>query len=136
VPDLRHAPGEGIEVKMKLLVTAAEPEIKAAVDPRFGRSAYFVVVDMDTLEWKAHVNEGIHASGGAGAQAAEFAARQGVDAVISGDFGPNAYHALAAAEIQMYLLGPTKTVWEAVSGLTAGTLEQMHASTTAGHHGG
>lgn len=121
---------------MKLIVTASAPGIDAVVDPRFGRGAYFVVVDSETLHWEAHENPGISASGGAGAQAAEFIAQHGAEAVISGDFGPNAYIALAAAEIKMYLLGSSKTVREAVANLAAGTLTQVQAPTGPGHHGG
>lgn len=121
---------------MKLIVTATAPELEAPVDPRFGRGVYFVVVDTDTLKWQAHENQGVNAAGGAGSQAAQFVAQQGADAVISGDFGPNAYIALAAADIKMYLLGTSKTVWEAVANFTAGTLAQVHTPTEAGHHGG
>ena len=121
---------------MKLIVTATAPDMEASVDPRFGRAAYFVVVDSGTLQWQAHQNAGVNAAGGAGAQAAQFAAQQGAQAVISGDFGPNAYVALAAAGIQMYLLGPSKTVAEAVANFTAGKLAQVNAPTGAGHHGG
>ena len=121
---------------MKLIITATEPEIAAAVDPRFGRGAYFIVFDTETLKWQAHENPGVNAAGGAGSQAAQFAAQQGADAVISGDFGPNAYLALAAAEIKMYLLGPSKTAWEAVANFAAGALEQVSAPTGVGHHGG
>lgn len=121
---------------MKLIVTATAPELEAAVDPRFGRAAYFVVVDTATMDWQAHENQGLNAAGGAGSQAAQFAAQQGVEAVISGDFGPNAYIALAAAEIKMYLFGPSKTAREAVANFTAGKLEEVHTPTGAGHHGG
>lgn len=121
---------------MKLIITAAGPDIQAEVDPRFGRGAYFIVVDTDTMQWEAHENQGVNAAGGAGSQAAQFIAQQAADAVLSGDFGPNAYLALAAAEIKMYLLGSSKTAWEAVANFTAGTLQEVHAPTGAGHHGG
>ena len=121
---------------MKIIVTATAPELEAAVDPRFGRGAYFVVVDTETLQWQAHENQGVNAAGGAGSQAAQFVAQQGAHAVISGDFGPNAYIALAAGEIKMILLGPSKTVREAAANFTAGKLEQVSAPTGAGHHGG
>ena len=121
---------------MKIIITATAPELEATVDPRFGRGAYFVVVDTDTLKWQAHANQGVNAAGGAGSQAAQFAAQQGVAAIISGDFGPNAYIALAAAEIKMYLLGASKTVQEAVTSFAAGELAQVSAPTGAGHHGG
>jgi predicted Fe-Mo cluster-binding NifX family protein len=121
---------------MKLLITANAPELEAPVNPRFGRADYFVVVDTETLTWQAHPNAGVHATGGAGGQAAQFVARQGIAVVICGDFGPNAYLALAAAEIKMYLLGPSQTVAEAVANFKAGQLDQVHAPTGAGHHGG
>ncbi len=121
---------------MKIIVTATAPDLGAPVNPRFGRADYFVVIDMDTLQWQAHPNQGVHAAGGAGAQAAQFAAQQGAQAVISGDFGPNAYTALAAAGIQMYLLGSSRTVAEAVEQFKAGKLTQVQSPTGAGHHGG
>jgi predicted Fe-Mo cluster-binding NifX family protein len=121
---------------MKIIITATTPEIEAPVDPRFGRGAYFIVVDTETMRWQAHENQGMNAAGGAGSQAAQFAAQQGVEAIISGDFGPNAYIALVAAEIKMYLLGPSKTVGEAVANLTTGQLAEVNAPTGAGHHGG
>ncbi len=120
---------------MKLIVTATAPALEAAVDPRFGRAAYFIVVDADSLQWQAHQNQGVNATGGAGALAAQFAAQQGVQAVISGDFGPNAYLALAAAGIQMYLVGGSRTVSEAITNFKAGELEPVSAPTGAGHHG-
>lgn len=121
---------------MKLVITASAPGIDAVVDPRFGRGAYFVVVDSESLQWEAHENQAVNASGGAGAQAAQLVAQQGGEAVISGDFGPNAYLALAAAEIKMYLLGSSKTVREAVVNMAAGTLTLVDAPTGPGHHGG
>ena len=33
---------------MKIAITAQGPELDAAVDPRFGRAAYFLIVDTDT----------------------------------------------------------------------------------------
>ncbi len=121
---------------MKIIVTATAPELEAPVDPRFGRAACFVVVDTETMRWQAHANQGVNAAGGAGSLAAQFAAQQGAEAIVSGDFGPNAYIALAAAEIKMYLLGTSKTAWEAVANFTASKLEQVHAPTGVGHHGG
>lgn len=119
---------------MKILVTAASPSIDAQVDSRFGRGAYLVIIDTDSLEWEAHPNPGVNASGGAGTQAAQFAARQHVSAIISGDFGPNAYNALQAVDIAMYLLGDSTTVSQAVEHFKAGQLERVGAPTGPGHH--
>jgi predicted Fe-Mo cluster-binding NifX family protein len=120
---------------MKLIVSAVRPFLDAEIDPRFGRAACFVVVDSESLQWQAHENPGVNAAGGAGSQAAQFAAQQGAQAVVSGDFGPNAYLALAAAEIDMYLFGSSKTVGEAVADFTAGKLQRVTAPSQPGRHG-
>ena len=95
---------------MKIILTAISPSIDSNVDQRFGRGAYFLIVDPDTLEWQAQPNPGVGAPGGAGTLAAQFASNQNVSSVISGDFGPNAYNALQAAGIAMYLFGASTTV--------------------------
>jgi len=119
---------------MKIILTATSPNIDSPVDARFGRGAYFIVVDPDTLDWQAHPNSGVGAMGGAGTLAAQFAANQEAEAVISGDFGPNAYYALQAAGIAMYLFGASATVKEAIEHFKAGQLERVGAPTGQGHH--
>jgi predicted Fe-Mo cluster-binding NifX family protein len=119
---------------MKIILTATSPSIESIVDARFGRGAYLLVVDVETLEWQAHPNPGVSASGGAGTLVAQFAANQKADAVISGDFGPNAYNALQAAGIAMYLFGTSNTVQEAIEHFKAGQLERVGAPTGPGHH--
>lgn len=120
---------------MKIIITAISPSIDSNVDPRFGRGANFVVVDPDTLSWQAHANPGVEASGGAGTRAAQFAANQHASAIISGDFGPNAFEALQAAGIDMYLFGTSSTVKEAIDRFKAGELTRVGAPTGSGHHG-
>ena len=120
--------------KMKIVVTATSPNIDSEVDPRFGRGPYFLVVDPDTLEWQAHPNPGVGAPGGAGTLAAQFVANQHAEAVISGDFGPNAYGALQAAGVAMYLFGTNTTVREAIERFKAGQLEHVGAPTGPGRH--
>jgi len=119
---------------MRILLTATSPNLEANIDPRFGRGAYLIAVDTDTLEWQAEPNPGVNASGGAGTQAAQMAANQQVEAVISGDFGPNAYNALQAAGIAMYLYGASTTVREAIEYYKAGKLESVQAPTGRGRH--
>jgi predicted Fe-Mo cluster-binding NifX family protein len=121
-------------MSMKIMLTATSPSIDSNVDPRFGRGAFLIVVDPDTLEWQAHPNSGAGAMGGAGTLAAQFAANQKADAVISGDFGPNAYNALQTAGIAMYLFRATATVKEAIEHFKAGQLERVGAPTGPGSH--
>jgi predicted Fe-Mo cluster-binding NifX family protein len=87
---------------MKLAITASEPQFETKLEPRFGRCAYFVIVDTETQDWKPMQNPAAETMGGAGPQAAQFLADQDVQAVISGEFGPNAYSALEVAGIRMY----------------------------------
>jgi predicted Fe-Mo cluster-binding NifX family protein len=123
---------------MKIILTAISPSIDSAVDARFGRGANFLVVDSDTLEWQAHPNPGVSASGGAGTQAAQFVANQKAEAVISGDFGPHAFAALQAAGVSMYVYGDCRTAREAVECFKAGSLERVGVATRGecdgGHH--
>lgn len=119
---------------MKVILTAVSPTLESSVDRRFGRGAYLIVVDTETSAWQAHPNPGAGASGGAGTLAAQFAANQHVEAVISGDFGPNAYEALEAAGIRMYLLGNNDTLKEALEDFQAGNLERVGAPTGMGRH--
>lgn len=119
---------------MKIILTATSPSIDSNIDARFGRGAHLIVVDLDTLEWQAHANPGVGASGGAGSLAAQFAANQGASAVISGDFGPNAFNALQAADIAMYLFGQCITVKEAVEKFKGGQLERVGAPTGQARH--
>jgi predicted Fe-Mo cluster-binding NifX family protein len=119
---------------MKIILTATSPSIDSNVDPRFGRGAYFIVVDPETLEWQAYPNPGVGASGGAGTLAAQFVANQHINSIISGDFGPNAYNALQAVGIAMYLFGASTTIKEAIEHFKAGQLERVGAPTGPGHH--
>jgi predicted Fe-Mo cluster-binding NifX family protein len=109
---------------MKILLTTASPDIEAQLDPRFGRGAYFLIVDADTLEWRALPNPSLSARGGAGIQAAQYAAREQAEAVISGHFGPNAADALKQAGISLYEFGPCQTAREALDQWKAGKLQQ------------
>jgi predicted Fe-Mo cluster-binding NifX family protein len=100
-------------------------DIDAQVDPRFGRAACFLIIDADSLEWEAISNPAIHTSGGAGIQAAQFVADQECDAIVSGDFGPNAYNALKTAGLKMYLFGSCRTAHEVIQKFISGQLEQL-----------
>jgi predicted Fe-Mo cluster-binding NifX family protein len=119
---------------MKIIITTVSPTIESEVDPRFGRGAYLLVVDPDTLEWQTHPNPGASASGGAGIQAAQFVTEHKADAVISGDFGPHAFEALHAAAVPMYLFGNSRTAQDVIARFKAGQLEQVGAATREDCH--
>lgn len=94
----------------------------APLDPRFGRAAYFAVVDVAAGTYESVVNPGVNAGHGAGTQAVAFAVSRGAQAVISGEFGPKASTGLAAARITPYRAPEGTTVGDAVKKLLAGDL--------------
>ncbi len=120
---------------MKLAITGGTPQFETKFERRFGRCAYFIVVDTETRAWEAFPNPAAEARGGAGTQAAQFLANQGVEAVVSGHFGPNAFTALDAASIQMYSAqdGQAETL---VDDFLAERLVRVTGSTGPAHHGG
>jgi len=50
----------------KICVTASAPDLDAEIDPRFGRCAYFLIVDSETMRFEAISNSSAKAAGGAG----------------------------------------------------------------------
>jgi len=119
---------------LKVTVSASGPSLDASVDPRFGRCAYFVIVDTDTMQFEAIPNSAQYAGGGAGIQAAQTVASKGVQAVLTGNVGPNAYQALAAAGIQI-VTGVYGTVREAVTKFKQGEIRSTSSPTAPMHYG-
>jgi predicted Fe-Mo cluster-binding NifX family protein len=119
---------------MRICVTATGSDLNAQVDPRFGRCQYFVFVDSDTMAFEAMPNQAIAAPGGAGIQAAQAVVNKGVEVLISGNIGPNAFQVLSAAGVKV-VTGAYGTVKEAVELYKSGTLRETGASTVTAHAG-
>ena len=51
---------------MKIAITSTGQTLDSQVDPRFGRAAYFIIVDTETMEFETIENQNVNASGGAG----------------------------------------------------------------------
>lgn len=107
---------------MKIAISANGPTLDAEVDPRFGRCAYFIIADPETMEFEAIDNASAMASGGAGISAAQMVAQKGVAAIITGNLGPNAHQVLSAAGIEM-ITGASGKVEDAIEGYRAGKLK-------------
>jgi predicted Fe-Mo cluster-binding NifX family protein len=119
---------------MKICVTATAGSLDAQIDPRFGRCAYFVIVDSETMQFEAIPNTAAGVTGGAGIQAAQIIANEGVKMVITGNVGPNAFGALSAAGIEV-VTGAFGAVREAVEKFKRGELSKIGAPTVGGHFG-
>jgi predicted Fe-Mo cluster-binding NifX family protein len=86
---------------MKICITSTGPSLEAEIDPRFGRCQYFIFADPQSLELEVIENPNLAASGGAGIQSAQLVANRGVEAVITGQVGPNAYTTLQAGKVRI-----------------------------------
>jgi predicted Fe-Mo cluster-binding NifX family protein len=112
---------------MRIAVSVAAPEPMATFEPRFGRAPAFVIVDTNTGEQQAVANAAAQLGGGAGIRAAELLARQGVEAVISGAFGPKAYHVLRTSGLRLFQ-ADSGTVDELIARLLNDELDTVEAS--------
>jgi len=128
---------------MKLAISSSTGTPDTKFSARFGRCAYFLIVDEGADNWEKISNPAVNTQGGAGTQVVQFLADLGVEAVISGRYGPNAYDALAAAGINAYLANsgtPRQLVDQAQSGslslATGPSGEGMHHRGGRGGRGG
>jgi len=119
---------------MKICVSATSNSLDAPLDPRFGRCPYFVIVDSETMQFEAIPNMASGATGGAGIQAAQTIASKGVEVVITGNVGPNAFQALSATGIRI-VTGALGTVKEVIEKYKNGELRETGAPTVGGHFG-
>ena len=119
---------------MKIILTASSDNLDGPVDMRFGRAPFFFLYDIDAGAHQTIINPGTNASGGAGIKAAQYVDSLGVKAVISGEFGPNAFDALNAAGIAMYRYESATTCREAIDSFIAGKLAMVGGPSEKGRH--
>ena len=119
---------------MIIAVTARDGDLEAAVDTRFGRAAVFVVLDTDTGTVRALDNREASGAGqGAGIQAAQLMSANGIQVLLTGHCGPNAYRALRAADIRVYTGLVEGTIREAVERFQAGLLHEAAGADVQPH---
>jgi len=117
----------------KIAVTSEGPSLDDRVDPRFGRAAGFLVVDLETMDIRYIDNGQSQVMGhGAGIQAAELVARAGVSCLLTGYVGPNAFQALTAAGIKVGQNLEGLTVRQAVERYKNGLVEMASGANQAG----
>jgi predicted Fe-Mo cluster-binding NifX family protein len=119
---------------MKIAVSATAPDLSAQVDPRFGRSQYFIIVETDSMEFEGIQNTSATAGGGAGIAAAQLIVGKEVAAVLTGNCGPNAFSVLEAAGIRV-MTGISGKVQEAVESYKAGKFNAASQANVSPHSG-
>jgi predicted Fe-Mo cluster-binding NifX family protein len=119
---------------MKICITANGEGLDSEVDPRFGRCSYFVIYDSETRSVESISNSSAAASGGAGIKAAETIANAGVNVLLTGSVGPNAFSIFTEVGIDVYV-GAKGTVREAIRQYEAGELESIRSPNSVSHSG-
>jgi predicted Fe-Mo cluster-binding NifX family protein/predicted DNA-binding protein (UPF0251 family) len=105
----------------KVAVSVQGKSLDDPVDPRFGRAAGFLVVDVASMESKFVPNgPSSEMASGAGIQAAQRIADSGAKILLTGKIGPKAQRALNAAGIRTVEDLDGLTAREAVRRLTEG----------------
>jgi predicted Fe-Mo cluster-binding NifX family protein len=84
----------------KICITSKGKDLEAEIDPKFGRSQYFLIVDPETLDFEVIENPNIEAAQGAGIQTAQLISnKKNVGTLLTGNCGPNAQRVLQSSGI-------------------------------------
>jgi predicted Fe-Mo cluster-binding NifX family protein len=110
---------------MKITVSARGKTLDSDMDPRFGRSAGFVLFDTDTgncdyLDNSAQSDP----AQGTGIKTAQMIVDAGTGALITGQMGPRAASVLSRSGIKMYTCS-SGTVKDAIQALERNALEAL-----------
>ena len=120
-------------MKIAFSVISGDPDVEFST--RFGRCRSFLIADLDLGDWQEVENPAIDAQGGAGTQVVQYLASMGVNAVVSGRYGPNAFEALQAAGMDAYLAN-SGSPRELLADCQEGRLSKASGPSGGGFHGG
>jgi len=119
---------------MRIAISATGPALDAEVDSRFGRCSYFIIVDPDTMQFEALENSSAMQAGGAGISTGQMIASKGVQVVLTGNCGPNAYQVLSAAGLQV-ITGVSGKIQDAIQAYKSGRFQATPQPSVAAHSG-
>lgn len=118
---------------MKYAISTVGETLDSAMDPRFGRTRYFLFCDSESKTVEAVANtQNLQAVQGAGIQSAVRVAENGADIVLTGHCGPKAFRVLKEAGIKVYLT-TAATAAEAVQLFESGALTEADGADVEGH---
>lgn len=118
---------------MKIVVTTNGNNLEGNLEPRFGRSPRFLIIDLEGGGFEVIDNaQNLNASQGAGIQAATAVVNTGVQVLITGHCGPKAFRVLKVAGVRIFYTG-AKTVKEAFELYAKGQLTEATNADVEGH---
>lgn len=118
---------------MRIAVTSQGDDLEAKVDPRFGRTSRFLIVDTDSMSFKVIENsQSLDLPQGAGTQSAQNIAEHNPEVVLTGNCGPKAFQALKAAGIEV-VVGVDGKIGDAVQAYMDGKYQSAKDANVEGH---
>ncbi len=118
---------------MHICITSSGKNLDSLIDPRFGRCFYFLFLDTASPDnFKAVINRGMEAIRGAGVQSAQTVIDEGVEAVITGNIGPNSLMILQQSGISVFQASPSMTCRQALEYFNNNQLKEITTPGLAG----
>ena len=113
---------------MKIAIALEENNYSSQTDRRFGRAAYFILINTETNDYEIIENEAKDEATGAGLKAVKTLVNLGVNEIIVGEIGPKAAVLINEFEIPVYKMGDFKTVDEILKNYRDNKLEKYDLS--------
>ena len=112
----RYSVPSKYEKIMKVAITSTGNSPESNLDSHFGRCAYFVVYDSETLSTEFIPNPNKENIEGAGPASVQLVAAKGVEKVVSGEFGAKVKSIFDSLQIQLIILkDPGKKISEVIA---------------------
>jgi predicted DNA-binding protein (UPF0251 family)/predicted Fe-Mo cluster-binding NifX family protein len=120
--------------KMKIVVCAQSNSPQAAIDSRFGRTAFWAIFDDQSKQYEFIANHSnLQATQGAGIQAAQAVLDADAGVLIACNVGPKAMAVLKAGGIEVFQAQAGMNVEQAIAAYQAGQLQQIQNANVQGH---
>lgn len=122
---------------MKIAVASSGSDITSDSSKFFGRAPNFVIAELEAgkiVSVRSLENWATSASGGAGIKTAQLLANEGVDVIIAGAMGPNAFEILNRLGIKLYS-SVEGSVEENLKLFTGGKLSEINSPASSGGKG-
>lgn len=118
---------------MKIAVTAEGAGVDSAMAVRFGRAKYLILIDTESGAVEVCDNAvNLQAEQGAGIQTGGNVVNLGVEAVVTGNVGPNAMRVLGAGGVRVFLANGG-SVGDVLDGFRKGNFKEVGSANVEGH---
>ncbi|MHA1125392.1 MAG: NifB/NifX family molybdenum-iron cluster-binding protein [Candidatus Heimdallarchaeota archaeon] len=119
---------------MKVAVSTNSADLQnAMVDSRFGRCDNYLIINTEDFSFYVLDNKARFEGHGAGTLAAQNIVNENVNALISGNVGPNAFRTLFASNVKIYIYNGS--ILNAIKELKENKLEEVKQPTNTGSRG-